>query len=418
MSRIRTVLEKLLRQGVDPKSAPGERKYVRYTNAAAMLAFLMMTAFFVLELPIIADLDDLGPRELVIIGLRFVAGLLFLIPIVLNRSGRQASGRLVFGISAIACTTGLTWLYGSAAPTQLYFIGLVACLIAIFPARERRAMTAVLGLTLLAFGLSLYLKHLDRPLVPINRPEIRIVVDVLVALGALALVFALSLAQRSAGDAAEAEVVKQREKADGLLLNILPEVIADRLKESHGAIADGFDDVTVMFADLVGFTPLSQTMSPHELVALMDRVFSRFDRVAERHGLEKIKTIGDAYMVAGGIPIARSDHAAAIADMALELLPIVDEVETPGGEPLRLRIGIASGPAVAGVIGKKKFAYDLWGDTVNTASRMESHGEAGRIQVNEEAYRRLKDAFEFSERRLVAVKGKGEMATFYLLGRR
>ena len=170
---------------------------------------------------------------------------------------------------------------------------------------------------------------------------------------------------------------REQAKSERLLLNVLPESVAARLKQTDGIIADDLPAVTVLFADIVGFTPSAERLSAADVVALLDRVFARWDALAAEHGVEKIKTIGDAYMVAGGIPIARDDHAEAVADMALAMgpaLPAAAEI----GAPLDVRIGIDTGPVVAGVIGRAKFIYDLWGDTVNTASRMESHAAPGR----------------------------------------
>ena len=216
--------------------------------------------------------------------------------------------------------------------------------------------------------------------------------------------------------------VRERERAQAkserLLLNVLPEPVANRLKEREGIIADDFPAVTVLFADLVGFTPLADRLSANEVVALLDRVFASWDELAVRHGTEKIKTIGDAYMVAAGIPVPFDDHAAAIADMALEMGPALARCSNEIGCPLEVRIGIDTGPVVAGVIGQAKFIYDLWGDTVNTASRMESHAQAGTIQVTERMHRALGDGFELRRRGAVEVKGKGEMDCYLLLGRR
>ena len=212
----------------------------------------------------------------------------------------------------------------------------------------------------------------------------------------------------------------QREQArsEGLLLNILPGTIAERLKAGEQTIADGHADVTILFADLVDFTRLTSRKSPQELVSLLNTVFSAFDRLTRRHGLEKIKTIGDAYMVVGGLPEPCAESASAIAEMALDMRAEMERLEPVIGEPLGLRIGIETGPAVAGVIGTQKFAYDVWGDAVNTASRMESHGVKNQIQLTENAYRRLKDGYVCEERGTIAVKGKAAMRTYYLVGRR
>ncbi|MEW6776432.1 MAG: adenylate/guanylate cyclase domain-containing protein [Bdellovibrionota bacterium] len=207
------------------------------------------------------------------------------------------------------------------------------------------------------------------------------------------------------------------ERSETLLLNILPGPIAERLKKNPEAIADGFPEVTVVFADIVDFTRLSERTAPAELVALLNDIFSSFDRLAERHGLEKIKTIGDAYMVASGLPVPRKDHAEAAAEMALDMVEALKAYKGPGGEALHVRIGVNTGPVVAGVIGKKKYIYDLWGDAVNTASRMESHGLADSIQVTRETYERLQGRYELEPRGKVAIKGKGDMETFLLKGK-
>lgn len=214
------------------------------------------------------------------------------------------------------------------------------------------------------------------------------------------------------------EKEEAQERSERLLINILPKPIADRLKRDPTAIADGYAEVTVLFADIVDFTKFSSGVPPQELVAVLNDVFSEFDELAERYGLEKIKTIGDAYMVVGGLPNARPDHAEAVAGMALEMHEALALCAARTGTPLKLRIGIHIGPVVAGVIGRKKFIYDLWGDTVNTASRMESHGLPGSIQVTQEAYERLRGRFVFQDRGLISIKGKGEMAVYLLLGRK
>jgi class 3 adenylate cyclase len=214
------------------------------------------------------------------------------------------------------------------------------------------------------------------------------------------------------------KLADEQEKSERLLLNILPKAIAERLKQGEITIADSFADVTVMFADLVGFTKLSTHLSPAELVELLNEIFSAFDELADRYGLEKIKTIGDAYMVVGGLPTPSGDHAEAIAEMAIEIQATIAKVRTKSDRQLSIRIGIHTGPVEAGVIGTKKFTYDLWGDTVNTASRMESQGIPGGIQVTVATYDRLRDKYVFEERGIIQVKGKGDMMTYLLLGRK
>ena len=213
------------------------------------------------------------------------------------------------------------------------------------------------------------------------------------------------------------QLLQEQEKSERLLLNILPEPIAEQLKEGHRNIADGFAEVTILFADIVGFTTLSAQIPPKQLVSLLNDIFSGFDCLSDRHSLEKIKTIGDAYMVVGGIPKPRNDHAEAIAEMALDMQQEVARFNIKHKAELSIRIGINTGPVVAGVIGTKKFIYDLWGDAVNTASRMESHSLAGCIQVSESTYQHLRDKYQFRERGTIQVKGKGEMTTYFLIGK-
>ncbi|MEG3921642.1 adenylate/guanylate cyclase domain-containing protein [Microcoleus sp. T3_A4] len=207
----------------------------------------------------------------------------------------------------------------------------------------------------------------------------------------------------------------QQEQSEKLLLNILPKPIAERLKAEQSTIADSFAQVSVLFADIVGFTELSARMSPTELVKRLNVIFSHFDQLAEKYGVEKIKTIGDAYMVVGGLPTPRQDHAEAIAQMALGMQAKIAKLCAETGEKLAIRVGINSGPVVAGVIGVSKFTYDLWGDTVNVAARMEATGFAGRIQVTDVTYELLKDKYLFERRGVIPVKGKGNMMTYWLL---
>lgn len=210
----------------------------------------------------------------------------------------------------------------------------------------------------------------------------------------------------------------ERNKSEDLLLNILPSSIAERLKWGETTIVDTFESATVLFTDMVGFTKIASRVSAEELIVMLNRMFSEFDKLAEKHGVEKIKTIGDAYMAVAGVPIPNDHHAEAVADMALDIMQAIRDLAEKEDLPIQIRAGIHTGYLTAGVIGEKKFAYDLWGDTVNTASRMESSGEAGRVQCSEATYHALKDLFDFEERGTIEVKGKGAMKTYFIVGRK
>ncbi len=231
------------------------------------------------------------------------------------------------------------------------------------------------------------------------------------------------LAQRfnnMTGRLAKSRHALEEEKAvsEKLLLNILPLAIADRLRGGQKTIADGFDEASVLFADIVGFTKISSALSADEVVVRLNEIFSAFDDLTEIHGVEKIKTVGDAYMVASGIPIPREDHAEALAEMALGMREALAAIEKKSHFGIDIRIGLNCGPVVAGVIGKSKFIYDLWGNTVNVASRMESHGVPGKIQVTHAVFEKLKQHYQFTERGEIEVKGKGKMTTYFLVARR
>ena len=238
-----------------------------------------------------------------------------------------------------------------------------------------------------------------------------------IAVGGTIVCTLLAVFARQRSDALAALRLEQA-KAENLLLNILPHSIADRLKAQTQPIADQFGSASILFADVVDFTPWSERLTPAEVVGYLDHLFSHFDDLAERYKLEKIKTIGDCYMVAAGVPTPRPDHARALALMALDMLEAMRSDDEVGRLGLKLRVGINSGPVVAGVIGRKRFLYDLWGDAVNTASRMESHGTPGRIQITRATYELLAEEFHCEPRGRIAVKGKGEVEAWYVIRRR
>lgn len=236
----------------------------------------------------------------------------------------------------------------------------------------------------------------------------------------LLLRFSMQEKQKAEARMQEAHDLLQHEQArsERLLLNVLPAPVAERLKRDDSVIADGYADVTVMFADIVNFTQVAEGLAPNQVFALLNGVFSRFDEMCERLGVEKIKTIGDAYMVAGGLHHARPDYSDAVAQMALEMREVAGMRLAPHLPRLEIRIGIATGPVVAGVVGRKKFIYDLWGDTVNLASRISSECPPGLVQVDSVTWKRLRTRFDFHEPQILQLKGKGAMPVYRLVGRR
>ena len=327
-----------------------------------------------------------------------------------------ACGLIIAALALARRRWPLAVLLASAATLQLYVanytstyraIPLSVALATAWAAGHRRwslLIAAWFVIAPLAYALS--------PLSQDTRTPLTLLGDAMSNAAMFAAVLVLGEAVRS-----RRALALEQERSERLLLNVLPAPIAARLKAGEGVIADAFPEVTVLFADLVDFTRRSQRIGPAQVVATLNELFSAFDRLAKRHGLEKIKTIGDAYMVAGGLPEPRPDHAQAVADMALAMREEVAGRTDPSGQPLQVRIGIDTGPVVAGVIGTDKFSYDLWGDTVNTASRMESNGVPGCIQVTARTYQRLQNSYQFQRRGLVAVKGKGEMVSYFLVGR-
>ena len=217
---------------------------------------------------------------------------------------------------------------------------------------------------------------------------------------------------------AHRDLQAEQERSERLLLNILPGPVAERLKNSSQTIADGFADVSVMFVDIVNFTKVAEGLNPQQVFSMLNRVFSSFDELAEKYGLEKIKTIGDAYMAAGGLNDQREDFTEALADLALEMRDLLQRDFRVNDMHLEVRIGIGTGPVVAGVVGKKKFIYDLWGDTVNLASRITSEGIPGIVQVDENTYRKLRHSFDFQAPQTIYLKGKGDTVVYRAIGRK
>jgi class 3 adenylate cyclase len=350
--------------------------------------------------------------------INIVSTLIFLFCIVLLRSTGMILLAVTIGMTEVVVHQGIAiyylgWDYGF----QYFLLVIVAFAFMM----NFQPMAIPVGMFLVSlFSFLGYYYHVQYWLVPHVdlgevTQEVFLMANVTTAFTILAI---MSYVYSEAARKAEAALDIEKQKSERLLLNILPAPIAERLKEDNCIIADHFDSATVMFSDIVGFTAMSEKVSPTELVSYLNRMFSAFDDLAAKHDLEKIKTIGDAYMVAGGFPEKRACHAKDVSRMALEMLEVVEKFNAGVEYPVSIRIGIHTGPAVAGVIGIKKFAYDVWGDTVNTASRMESSGMPGRIQLSEYAASQLENDFVIEERGLVELKGKCQMKTYWLIGER
>jgi class 3 adenylate cyclase len=353
------------------------------------------------------------PVMLLIYCIHFVA--ISLIP-VFNYMGKRIFASAWFSAVAIFFVS----VYAIAFTADSYnftFLPLIIFLqFFIFSAAEKRYVFAFTAIAMLCFaGVLLWPYLVVQPLLTVSKAIINAQrVNTLVGLPLLSAGFGLYAF--STINRAEREAATEKGKTERLLLNILPASIAERFKNNQSFLARDYESVTVLFADIVGFTTLSEKITPNELITFLNDIFSKFDHFTEVYELEKIKTIGDAYMVAGGVPALSDDHVHRICRMALDMRQAMLDIKSPGGEPVSIRIGINTGPLTAGVIGVKKFIYDLWGDTVNTASRMESHAGKGDIQITENVYNLVKNEFICKARGTIMVKGKGLMHTYLLVG--
>jgi class 3 adenylate cyclase len=320
---------------------------------------------------------------------------------------------------AIASVTLLAWVYYVShvltLPPEFGYVGVI--LITAFTYTLLR-LRFVLVVLITVIGIAAYLPYAfsARYIVDVTRVLAALYLVSFGALGALAA-YRLERFSRQVF-LRERQIDQERMRSDGLLLNILPQAVVDQLKASPGGrIAQAFDQVSVLIADAVGSTEQGARSSPEAFAGALDELFRRFDQLADRHGLEKIKTIGDAYMAVAGAPVPMADHAGAAVAMALDMVAASGEVRWPSGDPIVVRVGVASGPAVAGVIGHRKFAYDLWGDAVNLASRLEQRGEPGHVLVSESTAQHVADRYEFGPVQMVDLKGKGLTPIHVLVGR-
>jgi class 3 adenylate cyclase len=403
---------RVTRIGIGPDLPAENAKYVVVINAAAVMALAIVASY----LPMLIPFEQATPYRVACL----VQLPIWATPLWLNHRGRHLAARNFFAFACLLVFVGQVLVFGPVYGHQYFLLLIAVGPFLSYPAGEERWMLAAAAGGFVAYaGVSAANHWLEPIYPPVAMPAVLApLADVPVKMGVFLALAALTFYARRSTLAAEEQVRIDREKSEQLLLNILPGEIAERLKRGERPLADGFENVTVLFADIAGFTPLSGRLTPGEVVEMLNQVFTKFDALAARLGLEKIKTIGDAYMVAGGLPTPRDDHAEAVAEMALGMVEAAHALRSPSGDPLRMRIGIHSGPVVAGVIGQRKFSYDLWGDTVNTASRMESHGEIGEIHVSAETRALLESRFRLERRGTIEVKGKGELETWFLRGRK
>jgi class 3 adenylate cyclase len=380
----------------------------RVLTITAWLAVMVTTSFVFVQIVT-------GAWIWQITTINVCAAMIFALVPWLQRFGELVAP-LTFIVAAYVSVFATCWDVGTGSGSQFFFL-VGACLVVLMLGIEHIVLAA--GLAAIAAGLVIALEFLvprDTGLQPAWAQSMGFVITAIsaVVMVVVTVWFALRDTAR-----AEAVMEAQYERSEALLANMLPASIADRLKEpDRSVIADKYDEASVLFADIVGFTERASTTAPADLVRFLDRVYSAFDALVEKHGLEKIKVSGDSYMVVSGVPRPRPDHVQALADFALDMADVAAGLKDPHGLSLPLRVGMACGPVVAGVVGSRRFFYDVWGDAVNVASRMESTDSVGRIQVPEDIYERLKDEFVLQERGRIEVKGKGMMRTWYLVGRK
>jgi adenylate cyclase len=379
----------------------------RILNLTASMAVLVSAGFGLVEILAAPELWWVGVVNLV------GAAIYATIP-VLYRFGDLLPPLTFMGTAYLSIFT-ICWFIGTGSGLQFYFL-VAACLVVLQLGVDRIFLASILAAIAAVMVITLqFLVPRDTGVQPVWALSLSFVVTTISA-----CVMVVTTVWYAIREIVRAEVAMEveYERSEALLANILPSSVADRLKDpARNIIADKYDDASVLFADIAGFTEQASDMAPDQLIRFLDQLYGDFDALVDKHGLEKIKVSGDSYMVVSGVPQPRADHVEALAAFALDMADAASRLKDSRGDALPLRIGLASGPVVAGVVGSRRFFYDVWGDAVNVASRMETTDKVGRIQVPESVYRRLKDDFVFQERGVVEVKGKGLMRTWYLIGR-
>mgnify|MGYP001263901570 CR=1 FL=1 len=394
--------------GVTKETPALDIKYVRFLNATLLLLF---TA----QIPMLGLMIGLASWTPLLLNLA-ATGVCWL-GFMLNRRGNHLTAKMLVLTIMIANSTHPAFVMGSSAPAHLWLIPAAVLGVLVFKPSERLHMAAFVGITLVVFT---YLEFVYRDLEPIVlQMETAEVTQQLAYLSTICAIFLtlvlIGLMHRRFADS-ETSLSQEKAQSERLLRAILPETVAQELRDTGTTQAVRHEDVSILFADLVGFTPLAASMPAEDVVTLLATIFERFDSLITDCGVEKIKTIGDAYMVAGGVPEPTPEHAKDLARCAFGMLEIIEDFSQNSGHQLQLRIGLHRGPAVAGVIGTTKFAYDLWGETVNLASRLESSGEPGRIHISDTFKAGIGDSMTCDERGEITIKGVGLTRTHWLVG--
>jgi adenylate cyclase len=407
MNWLKTTARWVIDAGVTPDTPGSDARYVRFLNATLLL-------FGLGQVPILSLLVALGLEAQLQVNVAALG--MCVLGFALNRRRHHLAAKVLIIAVMTINTVYFATVFGSSAPVYFWLIpGAVLGVLAFTPSEWAWA-TMLVGLSMVSFvvlefmhpDMTPMVKYFKDPLDQLRSAQTSTVFAML-----LTLVLVGMMHRRFAES--EAALSLEKAKSDRLLRAILPDEIVRELRETGSTQAVRHEDVSLLFADIVGFTPLAASMPAENVVALLAEVFERFDELITHCGVEKIKTIGDAYMVAGGVPRATPEHAERLARCAIGMLELVKQFSVESGHPLQLRIGLHRGPAVAGVIGTTKFAYDLWGESVNLASRLESSGEPGRIHVSDEFRSGLNETMAFEERGEISLKGIGRTRTHWLI---
>lgn len=394
-------------QGVNYVRKPSHIKHIVLLNSITIFLILFsilnnLLLVFVIGIPFfITIINIIYPISLIL-------------NLVFNSKGYLQFTRIYFLTVSHIYLVIISYLLGTESDAHFYLLTEALVAFFVFPHEKKKNSILILGIILSSFVFFEFYQDFLPKFTDYTLPfsnYVRIINHLTFMVILIGFTFYISNIFKKA----ELSLELEHEKSEKLLQNILPESIIEKLRDNPDTIAEHFEECTVLFSDIVGFTELSRRLPAKDLVVLLNEIFSSFDDLAGKYGLEKIKTIGDAYMVAGGLPDRSPVHAEKVAEFALDMLSEIQSFREKSGYAIQLRIGIHSGGAIAGVIGKKKFIYDLWGTSVNTASRMESHGIPGQIQVSEMTYLKLKEKFEFMERGYLDVKGIGTLRSFFLV---